>query len=95
MEPEGSLPQAQEPATCHNPGPRQVFVFRHKTSSYGEELLTPRRTSKLEGHPLSALRDCLFIIFPATFHIRGRSSIRNLKTRHAVVTRYHLLRGCK
>ncbi|PNF43225.1 hypothetical protein B7P43_G14876, partial [Cryptotermes secundus] len=43
---------------------------------YGEELLAPHPTPKLEGHPLSAVRDC-----------EGVSSIRNLRTRHAVVTR--------
>jgi len=41
MEPEGSLPCSQEPATGPYP----------------------------EGHPLSAVRDCLFNIFAATFHI--------------------------
>jgi hypothetical protein len=35
---------------------------------YGEELLAPRPTPKLEGHPLSAVRDCLFNIFAATLH---------------------------
>jgi len=52
---------------------------------YGEELLAPRPTTKLEDHPLSAVRDCLFNIFVATLHIGGRSSIRKLRTRHAVV----------
>jgi hypothetical protein len=36
---------------------------------YGEELLAPRPTPKLEDHPLSAVRDCLFNIFAATLHI--------------------------
>jgi hypothetical protein len=36
---------------------------------YGEELLAPCPTSKLEDHPLSAVRDCLFNIFAATLHI--------------------------
>ena len=54
--------------------------------SYGEELLAPRPTPKLEDHPLSAVRDCLVNIFAATLHIGGRSSIRNLRTRHVVVT---------
>ena len=59
------------------------FVF------HGEELLAPRPTPKLEDHPLSAVRDCLFNLFAATLHIRGHSSIRNLRTRHAVVTGTH------
>jgi hypothetical protein len=35
---------------------------------YGEELLAPRPTSKLEDHPVSAVRDCLFNVFVATIH---------------------------
>ena len=57
---------------------------------YVEELLAPRPTSRLEDHPLSAVRDCLFSIFEATLHIAGRSAIRSLRTRHAVVTGTHL-----
>jgi hypothetical protein len=53
---------------------------------YGEELSTPRPNPKLEDHPLSAVRDCLFNIFAATLHIGGRSSIRNPWTRPAMVT---------
>jgi len=53
---------------------------------YGEDLLAPRPTPKLKDRPLSAVRDCLFNIFAATLHIGGRSSIRNLKTRNALVT---------
>jgi len=60
---------------------------------HGEALLAPRPTPKLEDHPLSAVRDCLFNLFAATFHIGGRSSIRNLRTRHAVVTGTHLSHG--
>ena len=44
---------------------------------------------KLEDHPLSAVRDCLFNLFTATFHVGDHSSIRNLRTRHAVVIRTH------
>jgi hypothetical protein len=61
-------------------------MFRNKASFYGEELSTPRLTPKLEGHPLSAVRDCLFSIFEGTLHNRGRSFIRNLRTRQAVAT---------
>jgi len=46
----------------------------------------------LEDLPLSAVRDCLFNIFAAALHIGGRSSVRNLRTRHAVVTGTHLSR---
>ena len=57
-----------------------------------EELLAPRPTSKLEDHPLSAVRDCLFNILLANLYIGGRYSNRNLRTRHAVVTGTHLTR---
>ena len=33
---------------------------------------------------MSAVRDCIFNIFAATFHFGGRSAIRNLRTRHVV-----------
>jgi hypothetical protein len=57
-----------------------LFVtFRNKFIVYGEELLAPRPTTKLENQPMSAVRDCLFNIYAAT--------LRNLRTRHAVVTR--------
>ena len=74
-------------------GPRQVFKSRNKASFYCEKLLAPRPTPKLEDHPLSTVRDCLFNIFAATLHIGGRSSIRNLRTRHAVVTGTRLSHG--
>ena len=35
---------------------------------------------------MSAVRDCLFNTFAATLHTGGRSSNRNLRTRHVVVT---------
>jgi hypothetical protein len=40
-------------------------TFRNKLIFYGEELLAPHPTPKLEDHPLSAVRDCLFNIFAA------------------------------
>jgi hypothetical protein len=61
-------------------------MFRNYTSFYGEELFAPHPTPKLEDHPLSAVRDCLFNIFAATLHTVGRSSARNLRTRHVVLT---------
>jgi hypothetical protein len=67
-------------------------MFRKKVSFYGAELTSPRPTPKLEDHPLSVVRNCLFNIFAATLHTGGRSSFRNLRTRHAVVTGTHLLR---
>ena len=75
------------------PGPKLiVYLFRNKISFYGEELLAPSPNPKLEDHLLSDVRDCLFNIFAAPRHIGGRSSICNLRSRHAVVTGTHLSR---
>jgi hypothetical protein len=41
-------------------------MFRNMVIFYGEELLAPRPTPKLEDYPLSAVRDC---IFATTLHI--------------------------
>jgi len=57
---------------------------------YEGELLAPRTTPNLEDHPLSVVRDCLFNTFAATLQIGCRSSIRNLRTRHTLVTGTHL-----
>jgi len=58
-------------------------------------LLAPRPTTKLEDHPLSAICDSLSNIFAATLNIGGRSSIRNQRTRHAVVTGSNLAQQIK
>jgi hypothetical protein len=69
--------------------PRFTFCpFRNMIYFYVEGLLAPLQTPCL-----SAVRSCLFNIFIATFHIGCRTSIRNLRTRHAVVTWIHLLRS--
>jgi len=65
---------------------KPLWMVLNMVRFYGEKLLAPRPNPKLEGHPLSAVRDCLFNIFTATLHTGGRSFIRNLRTRHAVVT---------
>jgi hypothetical protein len=75
MEPGGSLPHSQEPATCPYPKPAQSSsclcrLFRNIIIFYGEELLAPRQTPKLEDHPLSAVRECLFNVFAATLRNR-------------------------
>ena len=57
---------------------------------YGEEMLAPSPNSKLEDHTLSAVLNCLFNTFATTLHNWGRSSVRNLRTRHARVTETHL-----
>ena len=66
-------------------------MFRNKTRFYGEKLLAPRPTPEVEDHHFSAVRDCLFNIFAATLHIGSRSTIRKLRTCHAIVTGSHLL----
>jgi hypothetical protein len=50
------------------PGPRLHVIFRSELIFYGEELLASRPTPKLQGHPLSDIRDCLFSIFAAALH---------------------------
>jgi hypothetical protein len=50
------------------PGPRLFCLFRNIIIFYGEGLLVPRLTPKLEDHPFSAVRDCLFNVFAATLH---------------------------
>ena len=65
-------------------------MFRNYGSIYGEELLVFRPNSKLKDRPLSGVRGCLFNVFGTTLHIEGRSSLRNLRTRNAVVTGTHL-----
>jgi len=69
-----------------------VFIFHNKASFYGEGLSTYGPNHKQEGHPLSAVRDCLFNIFAAALHIGGHSSIRSLRMRHVMVTVTHLSR---
>jgi hypothetical protein len=60
--------------------------FVTKIRFHDKELLAPCPIPKLKDHPLSAVRDCLFNIFAANLHIGGRSSNRNLRTRHVVAT---------
>ena len=71
---------------------RDSCTIHNMIRFYDEELLARRPTTKLEDHPLSAVRDCFFNIFAVTLHIGGRSYIRNLRTPHAVVTETHLPR---
>jgi hypothetical protein len=66
-------------------------MFRDYASFNGEKLSAPRPTPNLKDRPLSAVRDCLFNIFVASLRIGDRSSIRNPRTRHAVVTRTYVL----
>jgi len=65
-------------------------MFSYMKRFYDQKLLAHRPNPKLEDHPLSAVSDCLFNIFATTLHTGGRSSTRNLRTRHAVVRGTHL-----
>jgi hypothetical protein len=65
-----------------SPDQRPFWMIHDRICFYGEELLVPRPTPKLEDHTLSTVRDCWFNIFTATLHIGGCSSIRNPRTRH-------------
>jgi len=67
-----------------------LWLFRNTIHFYSGELSTPRPYPKLEDYAFSDVRHCLFDIFEATLHIGGCSYIRNLRTRHAVVTGTHL-----
>jgi hypothetical protein len=49
--------------------PKPFVTSRNKHIFYGEELLAPCSTSKLEDYPLSAIHNCLFNIFAASIHI--------------------------
>jgi len=44
-------------------------MFSNVVRFYVEQFSAPRPTPKLEDHNLSAVRDCLFNIFAAVFHI--------------------------
>jgi hypothetical protein len=73
-----------------SPSPRPFWMNHNRMRFDGEELLATSPTPKLEDHPLSTVRYCLFNIFADTLHTGGRSSTRNLTTRHGVVTVTHL-----
>jgi hypothetical protein len=103
MEPEGSLPHS--PVSILSQlipvllGRTKVsvrvrgFVCEYSVTMIrfqGEELLAPRPNPKLEDHPFSAVRDCLFNIIVTIIHVEGRSSIRNLRTPLAMATGTHL-----
>jgi len=63
-----------------SPGLRHTYLYCNKASSYGEELLEPHPTPKLEDHPLMAVSDYLFHIIAATIHIGDLTSIQNQRT---------------
>jgi len=77
---------------------RQLFQSKHPACEcfltkcfYRAGFVAPRPTPKPEDHPSSAVRECLFNLFAATLLIGSRSSIRKLRTRHALVTGTHYM----
>jgi hypothetical protein len=67
----------------------QGFMWSFVTSLFFTvRSLVPRSNPKLEDHPFSAVRDCLFNIYSQLPSKTGCVSfVRSLKRRHAVVTR--------
>jgi hypothetical protein len=61
----------------------------HNSTFLRGEVVSASPNPQAGGPPLSAVRNCLFNLFAATLHIGGRSSIRDLRTRHDVVTGTH------
>ena len=51
--------------------PRQLWTFLNKGSVYGDKLLAPSPTPKLEDHAVSAVRNSLFNIFSVTLHLEA------------------------
>jgi hypothetical protein len=77
--------QLPVPIQSISPGPRlSVWTFRNMIRFYGEELLAPRPTRSWRTTP------CRLSTTAYSTHNGGRSSIRNLGTRHEVVTGNHL-----
>jgi hypothetical protein len=62
---------------------RPLQILRNTYSFFTVGVVSPHPTPKLEGHPLSAVRDCLFNIFAATLHI-WRPSPLFLGQKHSI-----------
>jgi hypothetical protein len=86
METEGSLPCAQGPSSGPYPEPDPFWLFVANLFFCSEEFWAPRPTTKLEAHPLSAVATA-YSVYSQLPYLEAISSICNLKTRHAVVTR--------
>jgi hypothetical protein len=84
MEIEGSLPCSQQPSTA----PKPFVTFRNKLIFYGEEFLGTCLSPLAGGPPITGCQR-LFIQYIRSYspYLEVVSSIRNLRTRHAVVTR--------
>jgi hypothetical protein len=70
------------------PGPKFLVIFCNKLIFYDEEFITSRPTPKTWGpHLVCCPRLLIQYIRHYPPYLEGIFSIRNLKTRHAVVTR--------
>lgn len=69
------------------PGPKLYILF-HNTLHYGEELLHPCSTPKLEEDPLLTFHDCLSIHLQLHFTSRGHL-LHLLRIHHATSTGTH------
>jgi hypothetical protein len=72
--------------------PDILWNVRNVVSFYDKGLLVSRITSNLTERPLSSAYDCLFNTFSTVLRQEGRSSTRNLRTSHVLVTETHLSR---
>jgi hypothetical protein len=72
--------------TIH-PSPRHFMTFRSKIFLLRSGVVNWTHNLKLEVHPLSAVRDCLFYIYAATIHVWRPSPPSASRRHHAVVTR--------
>ena len=88
MESEVSLPRSQGPATYPYPE-HSLIVLQHDTFLRRGVVSTSPKP-QAGGPPIVGCPDCLVNTLAATLHIGGRSSIRNLRTRHYLVTGTHL-----
>ena len=61
---EEPLPHSRAPATCHSLRSCKIIP------NILNWVVSTSTTAKLEDHPLSAVRDCLFNIFAPTLHIQ-------------------------
>jgi len=80
------LDHSKESVQFQGPG----VTFCNKLVFYGEELLAPSQTPKLEDHPLLAAWNCLFSLFAATLHLEAILAVWNLRICHVTVTRTYI-----
>jgi hypothetical protein len=70
-------------------------MFRNKLIFFVEEFLAPRPTPSLEDHPVvGSLRLLIQYIRNYSPYLQAVFSIRNLRVRHAAVTRDTLNMAC-